>query len=86
MIGIRGYFIKKKNKFNYIIWAKKQNFWNNWMPSENDWYHMFNRESYWSDAHKYFAQDNIWLNASNYPDGECFEKVALSTEKYYWED
>lgn len=83
---LRGYFIEKRNKSNYIAWAKKQNFWNNWMPSENDWYQMFNRESYWSDAYKYLEEDKIWLSVSNYSGGECFEGIALSTEKYYWED
>ena len=82
---LRGYFIEKKNKPNYISWAKNQNFWNNWMPSESDWGQIFNRESYWSDAYKYFEEDNIWLSVKKYPDGDSFEKVALSTEKYHWE-
>ncbi|AJI47658.1 hypothetical protein BF30_157 [Francisella philomiragia] len=82
---LRGYFIEKKNKPKYISWAKKQNFWNDWKPSENNWYQMFNRESYWSDAYKYFEEDKIWLSVSNYSDGECFEGIVLSTEKYYWE-
>lgn len=90
--NIHSYLIPKKEVNFFKKWAKKQDFWNDWMPSAQGHYQMFNREHYWSTTYKFFQQpyyggSDEWTTIeTNYGREEYPYKVALTTEKYYWEE
>jgi hypothetical protein len=83
---LRSYLIPKKEMFTFIKWADKQCFWNDWMPSEKGHYQMFNREHHWSEAYSFF-QNPYYGGCQQWTDiGKGYPyKVALTTDKYYWE-
>jgi hypothetical protein len=90
--NIQSYLIPKKELNAFSLWAKKQDFWNNWMPSAQGHYQIFNREHYWSEADKFFQQpyyggSNEWTTIETYHSREEYPyKVAPTTDKYYWEE
>ncbi len=83
---LRSYLIPKKDLFIFIEWADKKNFYGLDMPKEKGHYQMFNREHYWSEAYEFFKNPYYggyqqWTAVERgYP-----YKVALTTDKYYWE-
>ncbi len=87
---LNSYLIPNNELDEFIQWAEKQHFWNNWMPDGKGHYQMFNREQYWSDAYK-FLQDPYYgcedwsyidtFRASKYP-----HKIGLTYNAYYWEE
>lgn len=90
----RSYLVPKKELNNFKLWADKQWFWNDWMPSEKGHSQMFNREHYWSEAYKFFQNPyygghedwtEIEPGYGTY-DKKYTHKVALTTDQYYWED
>jgi len=88
---LRSYLIPKKDLKRLTNWARKQWFWNNWMPSEEGHYQLFNREHYWSEAYKalqnpYYGGNEEWIAIRRDNEYEDYPyKVALTTDKYYWE-
>ena len=82
--------IPKKDLKILIDWSKRQNFYGIWMPREEGNYEMFNREHYWSDAYKFFQNTYYrhleWTEIKdNFEKEDYPNKVALTTDKYYWE-
>ena len=88
---VRSYLIPKKDLTLLTEWAKRQWFWNNWMPSEQGHYQMFNREHYWSEAYNffqnpYYGRYEEWTTIERDLGKESYlNKIALTTDKYYWE-
>ncbi|MDD2697209.1 MAG: hypothetical protein PHF17_00260 [Arcobacteraceae bacterium] len=90
----RSYLVPKKELNDFKLWADKQWFWNDWMPSEKGHSQMFNREHYWSEAYKFF-QNPYYGGHEDWTEIEpgygtyakkYAHKVALTTDQYYWED
>lgn len=88
--NIHSYLIPKKEINTFNLWAKKQDFWNNWMPGSRDYYQMFNREFYWSETYAFFQQpyyggSDGWTNIETYGSREKYPyKVARTTSAYSW--
>jgi len=87
---LRSYCMPREDLQLFIKWAEKQNFYGRWMPEEKDNYEMFNREHFWSEAHKFFQNTYYrhleWTKIEeNFNKEDYFGKIALSTDKYYWE-
>lgn len=87
---MHSYLIPKKELHTFGSWAKKQDFWNNWMPHSQKYHQMFNREYYWSEVDKFFEQtyngeSDEWINIDSYHDREDYPyKIALTTFEYSW--
>jgi hypothetical protein len=90
----RSYFVPKKDLNDFKLWADKQWFWEDWMPRAEGHYQMYSREHYWSEAYKFFQnpyygghedwteiEPEYGKGKKKYPN-----KIALTTDKYYWED
>jgi hypothetical protein len=87
---LHAYFIPNKNIDNFKAWAKKQSFWNNWMPDAKEHYQMFNREFYWSSTYDFFQNPyygySEWSEIDSYSSkGKYPHKIGLTSSQYYWE-
>ncbi len=88
----KSYLVPKSEIMEFTIWAKKQNFWGNWMPDAKGHYEMFNREHYWSEAYRFFKNpcyesSEEWINIeNNFQQEKYLNKIALTTDEYYWEE
>lgn len=90
----RSYLIPKKELSDFKLWADEQWFWNDWMPRAEGHYQMFNREHYWSEAYKFFQnpyygghEDWTEIESEYEKNKKKYQnKIALTTDKYYWED
>ena len=47
---VQSYLVKKKDKDKTLAWLKQQNFRGRWLPENNGYSSLFNRENYWSPA------------------------------------
>lgn len=90
----RNYLVPKEELSDFKLWADEQWFWEDWMPREEGHYQMLNREHYWSEAYKFFQNPYYgghkdWTEIeSEHGKGKkrYSNKIALTTDKYYWED
>ena len=87
---MHAYFIPNENIENFKAWAKKQSFWNNWMPDAKEHYQMFNREFYWSSTYDFFQNPyygySEWSEIDSYSSkGKYSHKIGLTSSQYYWE-
>ena len=91
---LRSYLISTKDLNDFKLWADKQWFWEDWMPKAEGHYQMYSREHYWSKAYDFFKQPyyggyeewtEIEPKYGTYKK-KYVHKVALTTDKYYWED
>ncbi|MEN3159519.1 ATP-binding protein [Alkalimonas sp. NCh-2] len=86
---VKSYIVSEDGYQSLFEWAKKQDFMGRWMPEASDRYQVFDREYYWSPAHKYF--DNYYYGGVEHhkinlkdPDDRKIE-VTLTTCNYSWE-
>ncbi|MCB4763148.1 MAG: hypothetical protein LGB78_04510 [Sulfurovum sp.] len=82
---LNSYLIPNNELNEFIKWAKKQNFWGDWMPKYSEYYEVYYREYYWSEAYNFFKQPNYggsdeWEEVNNYR-----HKVGLTNIYYFWE-
>ena len=87
---LHAYFIPNENIKDFKAWAKKQSFWNNWMPDAKEHYQMFNREFYWSSTYDFFQNPyygySEWSEIDSYSSkGKYPHKIGLTSSQYYWE-
>jgi hypothetical protein len=59
--GFQAYLVKKSTKKPIVQWLEGQNFFGRWMPESHSLSGLYNRESYWSPASKYYQEEqNVW--------------------------
>lgn len=57
------YLVKKDKKAKIVNWLNGQNFFGRWMPESQPLSGLFNRESFWSPASKYYQKtQKLWEN------------------------
>lgn len=89
---LRSYLIPKKDLNEFKNWADHQNFWGSWMPYSEGNYQVFKREFYWSEAYSFFKNHYYggyeqWTEINENRYGKKYpNKVALTTEEYFWEE
>jgi len=83
---LRSFLIPKHDLEYFKSWAKNQNFWGDWMPFARENTKMYYKEYYWSTAYEHF-QDYYYSCKTDWDeiDNGYTEKVALTTENYFWE-
>lgn len=66
--SINAYIVKKSDKQGLVTYLSKQNFWDRFLPGNNEYTSLFNREKYWSPAYKDEKDENTWqvLEDTNY--------------------
>ena len=87
---LNSYLIPNDELEEFVEWAEKQHFFNNWMPEGKGHYQVFNREQYWSDAYR-FLQDPYygyedWSYINSHQGTKYPHKIGLTTNAYYWEE
>lgn len=78
--SVQAYICKKSDKDRILKYLQQQNFWGDWMPSNNGSFSsIFNREKFWSPAYidetKQFSQKE-WVNIRN----TNYKIIVASTE------
>ena len=55
---INSYFVEEDNYSKIFKWLSKQDFSGRWLPERGENYHIFNRESIWAPAAKYYYEND----------------------------
>lgn len=86
-------FNSKKDLNDFQLWAYEQWFWNDWMPRTEGHYQVYSREHYWSTAYNFFNSHTMEVMKNGQKSNlnmvhikKYAHKIALTTDKYYWED
>jgi hypothetical protein len=75
--GFQAYLVKKNTKVKIVRWLEGQNFFGRWMPESHSLSGLFNRESYWSPASKYYQKgQNTWERL----DGSRHQVIVATAE------
>jgi hypothetical protein len=88
---IQGYLIHKKDAGIFQSWARKQDFWNNWMPESHEFYSVFFREFPHYEAFKsiddpYYGRSG-WVRPDRPRNGEesCPVDLMVVDDEYMQE-
>jgi len=85
--ALKSYIVKRSDMDELFEWAKKQNFWNDWMPRSDELTNVFLGEFFWSPAFVYhdipYYYHNGWTRGR---DNKIPKEVLVSTDGYMRED